>query len=286
MRIVGMLCFVLAAGCAGVRQAADARAQGGPLLVDPSLLGRSQAMSVADASRQPEAKEEAPVALAQPIAAPQQPVLSRNETAANEPSPATLVPPAESASTAGASAPLSKAPATVPAATADVVPPPEDQAPPPARAQAKPAATADIVPAPKDKEAAPAKAPAKVSGAAAAIQQPAPKTQEPPPLAKKPEPPLDLEALKARLRDTDAIGLFTKLALKNQVDDLLQQFRAHYLGGQKTSVAALRQAYDMLVLKVLALIQDSDPPLARSISGSREAIWGILADPKKFNSVS
>ena len=40
----------------------------------------------------------------------------------------------------------------------------------------------------------------------------------------------------------------------------------------------------MLVLKVLALVQDSDPPLARTISGSREAIWGILADPEKFKS--
>ena len=80
--------------------------------------------------------------------------------------------------------------------------------------------------------------------------------------------------------------MFTKLALKNQVDDLLQQFRAHYQSGQKTSVASLRQPYNMLVLKVLALIQDSDPSLARTISGSREAIWGILADPEKFSSAT
>lgn len=237
MRMIGMLCLVLAAGCAGVEQApVDARAQGGPLLVDPSLLGRNQDMSAGYASRRAEAQEEAPVALAQPIAAAQQPVVTRSEIAANEPSAATSAPPARSVNTAGAAA-------------------------------------------------APAKAPASVPAAAAAIEPP-PKTQAPPPLAEKPEPPLDVEALKARLRDTNAIGLFTKLALKNQVDDLLQQFRAHYLGGQKTSVAALRQAYDMLVLKVLALIQDSDPSLARTISGSREAIWGILADPKKFSSVS
>jgi hypothetical protein len=108
----------------------------------------------------------------------------------------------------------------------------------------------------------------------------------PGPVARKLEPPLDVAALKARLRDTDAIGVLTKLALKNQVDDLLKQFRAYHLGGQKTSVDALRQPYDMLVLKVLALVQDSDPSLARTISGSREAIWGILADPEKFNSVS
>jgi hypothetical protein len=42
----------------------------------------------------------------------------------------------------------------------------------------------------------------------------------------------------------------------------------------------------MLVLKVLALVQDSDPSLARTISGSREAIWDILADPEKFKAAT
>ena len=67
---------------------------------------------------------------------------------------------------------------------------------------------------------------------------------------------------------------------------MLQQFRSHYLSGQKTGVANLRQPYDLLVLKVLALIQDGDPLLARTISGSREAIWIILADPAQFKLVS
>jgi hypothetical protein len=131
----------------------------------------------------------------------------------------------------------------------------------------------------------PAKAPAKVSASPLAVVQPR-KNEDPPPVAEKLEPPLDMAALKARLRDTHAIGVFTKLALKNQVDDLLNQFRAHYQSGQKTSVASLRQPYDMLVLKVLSLVQDGDPSLARTISGSREAIWSILADPEKFNSVA
>ena len=151
----------------------------------------------------------------------------------------------------------------------------------------KPVAGAPVPPS-KSQSAAkaaptPAKTPEKVSASPVAIRRP-PKNEDSPPVARKLEPPLDVAALKARLRDTNAIGVFTKLALKNQVDDLLQQFRAHYLSGQKTSVAAMRQPYDMLVLKVLALVQDRDPPLARTIAESREAIWGILADPEKFNS--
>src|SRR4029077_6711978 len=44
---------------------------------------------------------------------------------------------------------------------------------------------------------------------------------------------LDLDALKERLKATKAIGLFTKIALKNQVDDLMKQFRGHHDGKAK-----------------------------------------------------
>jgi hypothetical protein len=95
-------------------------------------------------------------------------------------------------------------------------------------------------------------------------------------------PTLDLTTLKQRLRDTNAIGVFTKLALKNQVDDLLDKFRGFYSGLAKITLPELRQSYELLVQKVLALLQDSDPPLAKEILASREAIWGLLADPQKF----
>ncbi len=98
-------------------------------------------------------------------------------------------------------------------------------------------------------------------------------------------PPLDLKSLETRLKETKAIGVFTKLALKNQVDDLLNQFRAFYQGQLKTTLAELRRPYDLLLLKVLALLQDTDPPLAGAIVKSREAIWSILADPNKFASI-
>jgi hypothetical protein len=77
----------------------------------------------------------------------------------------------------------------------------------------------------------------------------------------------------------------TKLALKNQVDDLLNQFRAFYQGKLKTTLAELRRPYDLLVLKVLSLLQDRDPSLAAAIAASREAIWGILSDPVKFATI-
>ena len=98
-------------------------------------------------------------------------------------------------------------------------------------------------------------------------------------------PTLDLKSLEARLKDTQAIGVFTKLALKNQVNDLLEQFRAYYQGRLKVTLAELRRPYEMLLQKVLALLQDGDPPLAGAIVASREVIWGILADPAKFATI-
>jgi hypothetical protein len=95
-------------------------------------------------------------------------------------------------------------------------------------------------------------------------------------------PPLDLASLEQRLRETRAIGVFTKLSLKNQVDDLLNAFRALYKSANKHPTPALRQQYDLLLMKVLSLLQNSDPPLAEAISSSKEAIWNILADPDRF----
>ena len=94
-------------------------------------------------------------------------------------------------------------------------------------------------------------------------------------------PPLDLVSLEARLRATTAIGVFTKLSLKNQVSDLLGQFKTFHHGGVP-ALARLRQEYDLLLLKVLSLLQDKDASLASAISASRESLWGILADPVQF----
>jgi hypothetical protein len=75
----------------------------------------------------------------------------------------------------------------------------------------------------------------------------------------------------------------TKLSLKNQVDDLVDQFRAYYEGRTKASLAELRRPYELLLMKVLTLLQDGDPSLARAVNASREAIWGILSDREKFS---
>jgi hypothetical protein len=102
--------------------------------------------------------------------------------------------------------------------------------------------------------------------------------------AKTPAPavPLDLSGLKQELKNTKAIGVFSKLTLKNQMDDLLSALRKFHQGKGKDTLTDLHRSYELLVMKVLSLVQDDDKKLASDIVSSREAIWGILADPKKF----
>jgi hypothetical protein len=58
-----------------------------------------------------------------------------------------------------------------------------------------------------------------------------------------------------------------------------------YRGPTKAPTAELRERYDLLLLKVVTLLQDNDPPLATAISSSREALWAILSDPEKFANI-
>ena len=159
---------------------------------------------------------------------------------------------------------------------------PQPTAGPSARATQPPGPAAAAAPAaPGEKTPAPATEPRATPAPATAATKPAA-----PPAAATPAPAapaaLDLNALKEQLKETRAIGAFTKLSLKNQVDDLLQQFRDYYQGRAKVTMAQLRRSYDLLLMKVLSLLQDGDQKLASAIVSSREAIWGLLADPKKF----
>src|SRR5688572_25910230 len=170
------------------------------------------------------------------------------------------------------------APATTalpPSAQAEAAPPAKTQAEPtpPVKARAAPAPPAKN----RAQPATPAKGQAEPTPPAKAQAQPAAPAKQ----AAAPGT-LDLEALKARLKETKAIGLMTKLSLKNKVDDLLDEFRQHHSGKPMPTVAELRRAYDLLMMKVLSLLQDKDQQLASDILSSREGIWGLLADPKKF----
>ena len=194
--------------------------------------------------------------------------------------------PVAPATVAEQPAPIAPESETVPAVVetpeTSVQSPPMAPVRPPAPAPAPPAAVPKApTTTPAAKVATPPKPPAVVA-TAPATAPPVPKVAAAPVASPPVAAPLDLKSLETRLRQTRAIGVMTKLSLKNQGDDLLARFRAYHKRQATTTLAELRRSYDMLLLKVLSLLQDSDPPLARDIVKSRAAIWSILEDPRKF----
>lgn len=211
---------------------------------------------------------------------------ARKQPEAPQPEPAPVAPASPTASEPAK-------PTTATPSTANETPEKQPENPPARKAAAPPKSTASGKPAaPTTPSKSTATAPAKPAvpstppkqTAAAPAKPRAPST--PPIPAATPTAPatptLDLAALKEQLKSTKAIGLMTKLTLKNQVDDLLDEFRDHYAGKGKATMPQLRQSYDLLMMKVLSLLQDKDKKLASDIVASREVIWALLADPKKF----
>ena len=176
--------------------------------------------------------------------------------------PPTSAPPSKAESSTANGSDRSSTPPQAPGAAAEEPPPARPSTP------AKAKSSADT-------------RPVKQTGAAARAVPPASPPAAPAATPSAP-PTLNLADLEQRLRETRAIGVFSKLSLKNQVDDLLNAFRDLYRGPNKHPTPELRQRYEQLLLKVLTLLQDGDPPLAAAIASSREAIWNILADPEKF----
>lgn len=249
---VVLLLLVVAAGCAPKLDT--------PVSDSQSAVKQPPATQSEDPATQPapQPPEPAPQPVAEPAppAAPE-PVAQAAPPLPQEPVATAPTPPPVTRP----SAPASPAPVKTPTPSAPSSPGPKPATP--SSSQPKPAAA----PPPS----------ATKSGPPAAIKTESPATKTP-----GGTPTLDLDALKEEVRSTSAIGFFTKITLKNQVDDLLDDFRDYHQGKSKLTKIELRRAYDLLLMKVLSLLQDKDPTLASSIVASREVIWDLLADPKKF----
>jgi hypothetical protein len=138
---------------------------------------------------------------------------------------------------------------------------------------------AEVPALPSEPPSAPPAAPAEKPGPAAT---PAPAPSPAPPAS---EAQLSLEELGARIKATPAIGTFSKLALKNDIDDLVDELRGYHEHG-KGNLDDLHQRYEALVLKLLALLEDDEPELALALGRSRERIWNRLLDPVEFAKLS
>ena len=196
---------------------------------------------------------------------------------------AQVTPPAVERVTPIPAPPPSSTPASPPAAPIEHAAPVESQ--PSAPAGPKPSVSG-IKPtrsAATEKPSSAKSAKDKPPAAAGSASTPVPSL---PSAANPPKPQLDFKAMEQRLRDTSAIGVFTKLSIKNRVDDLLKAFQVYHAGRTPPTLDELHQRFDGLLLKVVTLVQNDDATLASSISASRNAIWDRLSNRESFQALT
>jgi len=91
---------------------------------------------------------------------------------------------------------------------------------------------------------------------------------------------VDIEGLKTRLQETDAIGVFTKLAIRSDILDLVAEINRHRKKNRlEQKITEMRASFDGLLLKMVALLE-RDPDLSRDLYVSRESIWKSLLEVK------
>lgn len=95
----------------------------------------------------------------------------------------------------------------------------------------------------------------------------------------------DFDALVDRVSNSKHLGFLTKLSLKQDVDQLRESIRKYYDGTGESSLEKARERYDVMVHKLILLLQDKDRELAKSIDNGRENVWAILSDEKQFSSI-
>jgi len=90
----------------------------------------------------------------------------------------------------------------------------------------------------------------------------------------------NMDALIERLKKTQAIGFFTKIAIRNDVMDfsnLVREYRKKSMLDAK--IKDVRARFEGLFLKIVALLE-KDPDLSRYLYLSREDIWKNLLEDK------
>ena len=94
-----------------------------------------------------------------------------------------------------------------------------------------------------------------------------------------------IDKLYEHLTQTKAIGVFTKLSIKNNGTRLHKSFAVYHQGGRPPNLKELRERYDLMVQEMVILVQHKDPELAREIHATRLLLWSYLSDPEKYKSI-
>ncbi len=92
----------------------------------------------------------------------------------------------------------------------------------------------------------------------------------------------DFDALRSKLRATDAIDLPTKLSLKFRFDDLVEDFRGFHAGRRRHSLDDLRRRFAHLWDETVWLVRKGDSELFWDLQAARPGLWQTFNNPAKL----
>jgi hypothetical protein len=91
-----------------------------------------------------------------------------------------------------------------------------------------------------------------------------------------------LDELLERFNRTEAIGIYTKLSVANNVTRLNKSFGLYHQGKRPPTIEELKESYDLMVQEIILLVQNKDPELARDFYAANSLLWSYLSDPDKY----
>lgn len=94
---------------------------------------------------------------------------------------------------------------------------------------------------------------------------------------------VDLQILADMLADTKAIGMFTKLSLKKDIEKMLSRLSKYHDGKSKFTLEQIEEQYNLLLMKIAIHLQDNDLTLHRHLCNAWLVIWEDLRDYDNFH---
>jgi hypothetical protein len=92
----------------------------------------------------------------------------------------------------------------------------------------------------------------------------------------------ELERLIDRVVKTKSIGIFSKLAMKGDAENLWRDLGKYHSGAAGMNIDELDERYHLIVHKLELSIRKRDKDLAQAIADFREPLWQRLENPDSF----
>lgn len=96
----------------------------------------------------------------------------------------------------------------------------------------------------------------------------------------------DLGTLETKIRNTDAIDLFSKVSLKYEISSLIDEMARSHETKNAAGFTKQRARFEKLVDRMVIMLRKGDLSFAKEVEDSREALWKILNSPEKLLAIA